>query len=54
MVTRIIGALHGAARQLRRDPKYAALLIVTMGIGIAAATAIFTVARGVCAGQAPV
>ena len=36
-----------AARQLRRQPVHAFFAALTMAIGIAAATAIFTVARGV-------
>lgn len=53
LVTGMIATLRAAARQLRRDRKYATLLILTIGIGIAAATAIFTVARGVVLRKLP-
>jgi putative ABC transport system permease protein len=45
--SRSLLALRDASRQLHRDPWYAGLLVLTIGIGVAAATAIFTVARGV-------
>ena len=44
---RLTGTLRDATRQLRRDPAPAFVIALTMAIGIAAATAIFTVARGV-------
>jgi putative ABC transport system permease protein len=46
-IERLVASVQGAARQLFRAPMFAAVLIVTLGIGIASATAIFTVARGV-------
>lgn len=47
MITGIVGAFRDAGRQLRRDPLPAFFIALTMAIGIAAAAAIFTVARGV-------
>jgi putative ABC transport system permease protein len=40
-------AMRGSVRQLRRDPVAAFFISVTIAIGIAATTAIFTVAHGV-------
>jgi putative ABC transport system permease protein len=45
--TRLAGDLRDAARQLRHEPLYAAVMIGTLSIGIAAAGAIFAVVRGV-------
>ena len=44
---RLATAFREAARQLRRDPVLPAFIALTMAIGIAAASSIFTVARGV-------
>jgi predicted permease len=44
---RLASAFRDAWRQLRREPAPALLIALTMAIGIAAAAAIFTVARGV-------
>ena len=44
---RVVDGLRDAARQLRREPLYAATMIATLAIGIAAAAAIFAVVRGV-------
>ena len=46
-LVRVAGNLRDAVRQLRADRAYSAILIVTMTIGIAAASAIFSVVRGV-------
>jgi predicted permease len=46
-ISRLTAATRHAARQLLRAPVFALTLIVTLAIGIASATAIFTVARGV-------
>ena len=44
---RMTTAFRGATRQLRREPVSSFFIALTMAIGIAAAAAIFTVARGV-------
>ena len=45
--SRVVGDVRDALRQLRHEPIYAGLMIVTLAIGIAAAAAIFAVVRGV-------
>lgn len=46
-LARLSTAFREAARQLRRDPVLPLFIAITMAIGIAASSAIFTVARGV-------
>ena len=41
-VRTVMGDLHFAARQLRRNPGFATVSIVTLGLGIGASTAIFS------------
>jgi putative ABC transport system permease protein len=47
VVARLTQNFRDAARQLRHEPLYAAMMIGTLTIGIAAAGAIFSVVRGV-------
>ena len=46
-VTAILQDIRYALRTLRRQPAFAAVAIVTMGLGIGATTAVFTVVNGV-------